>query len=239
MKSSNLFFVITLLLLVSCGNNSGGGSGTQPAVNDGEVTEREAPEAESEREEETTSNDYDMVPASAGTYYTVLRPVNFHSNGFIPYGAATFTVKDDLLEVSTSMDDDQAVTHRQTLHIGTRCPTLADDKNGDGFVDYDEAMTVVGPALMPLDNDISSQLAGAGVYPKGRAMTYNKSASLSGINADLWKADENPADNIMKLASGKGIGFENRVVLIHGTAFEGEEAHISLPVVCGVLKKID
>ena len=202
---------MALLGLMACGKNEGGGSGS--SVNG------------------TASKE--LVEASPGTYYAVLRPVNFRSNGFFPYGAATFTVKGDELQVSTSMDDDQAVTHRQTLHIGTRCPTVeADDTNGDGFVDYDEAMRLVGKALIPLDGDLNSQSAGAEIYPRGRAMTYQKSASLSKINADL---------------KGQKIGFEGRVVLIHGTqgsfpasvaSFEGEPAHISLPVVCGVLKKI-
>lgn len=229
MKPNKIFVLLALLGLVACGKDDGGSSGGNGNV----VVQNSAQE---------------MVEASPGTYYGVLRPVNFHSNGFIPYGSATFIVKDDLVQVSTTLDDDQPVTHRQTLHLGTRCPTLADDTNGDGFIDYDEAGRVVGPALMPLDGDLNSQMAGAEVYPKGRAMTYQKSASLSKINADLWKADEDPSDNVTKLASGKGIGFEGRVVLVHGTAssssfpsslasYKGEPAHISLPVVCGVLSK--
>jgi hypothetical protein len=226
MKSINTFALLILLSVVSCGKDGGGGSGSGKADN---------------RQFEV---------ASPGTYYAVLRPVNFHSNGFIPYGAATFTLKDDQLQVNVSMDDDMAVPHRQTLHMGTRCPSLADDRNGDGFVDYNEAQAVVGAALMPLDNDLNSQLSGAEIYQKGPAMTYSRSASLTNINEDMWKADENPADNIMKLPRGTGIGFEGRVVLAHGTSaqqslptslasYAGEAAHISLPVVCGVLTKVE
>lgn len=217
MKFNNLVMMSVLLTLVaSCGGGGGGGGGKGSA----------------------RDRDREMTQATPGTYYTVLRPVNFHSNGFIPYGAATFTVEGDQLQVSTSMDDDQPVKHRQTLHIGTRCPTMSDDTNGDSFVDYEEAMKVVGKALMPLDADISTLTGGAEAFPSGRGMTYSKSASLSEINADL------------KLPPGKGIGFEGRVVLVHGTSFQssfptslaahpGEDAHISLPVVCGVLRKMD
>lgn len=232
MKSNIAFVMLALLGLAACGKDGGGSSGAQGS---GGIIQNTSQE---------------MVEASPGTYYTVLRPVNFHANGFIPYGAATFTLMGDQLQVSTSMDDDQAVAHRQTMHMGTRCPTLADDTNGDSFIDYDEAQKVVGPALMPLDADLDSQSGGAEVYPRGSAMTYKKSASLSKINFDLWKADEDPSDNVIKLAQGKGIGFEGRVVLIHGTTFQSsfpsslasyktEAAHLSLPVVCGVLNKID
>lgn len=232
MKTHNILSVLSLLTLVACGGGGGGGNGG----------------GGSEREE--TPSVRDLTPATPGTYYTVLRPVNFHANGFIPYGAATFTLEGDELQVSTSMDDDQRVSHRQSLHLGTRCPGPGDDKNKDGFIDYEEALAVVGPALMPLDGNLNSQTAGAGIYPSGTSMTYNMNASLSSINADMWLADEDSSDDVMKLPKGKGIGFQGRVVLIHGTtpysvlpstlaAYGNEEAHISLPVVCGVLNKIN
>jgi hypothetical protein len=231
MKANKLIVLFALLSLVSCGKDSGSGSSKSGA-------------------RETQSASMELVEATPGTYYGVLRPVNFHSNGFIPYGMATFTLKEDQLQVSTTMDDDQAVPHRQTLHLGTRCPSLSDDSNGDGFIDYQEAQVVVGPVLMPLDNDLNSQKAGEEIYPRGTGMTYNMTASLRKINTDLWQTDEDPSDNVMKLENNKGIGFENRVVLIHGTtsgsqllsslaSYKDEEANISLPVVCGVLKKID
>lgn len=209
MRALNFLAVLSLLSIVACGGGGGGGSKSQ----------------------ERSSQ---MVEATPGTYYAVLRPVNIHSNGFLPYGQATFSLQNDLLQVSTVLDDDQAVPHRQTLHMGSRCPSASDDTNGDTFIDYNEAMAVVGQPVMPLDGDLNSQTAGEGVYPRGIGMTYNRTASLSKINADL----------------GMKVGFEGRVVLIHGTSFnpnlptsiasfQGEPAHISLPVVCGILKKID
>jgi hypothetical protein len=211
MKSMNVLALLTLFSLVACGGGSGGsGSGGKRNVAS------------------------EMVEATPGTYYAVLRPVNFHSNGFLPYGQAMISLRDDLLQVSTSMDDDQPVNHRQTVHAGSRCPSASDDLNGDSFIDYNEAMAVVGKAILPLDGDLNSQAAGAEVYPRGIGMTYNRSASLAKVNADL----------------GLGIGFDGRVVLIHGTAinsaiptsvasYQTEPANISLPVVCGILKKID
>lgn len=232
MKSNSFFAFFTLLSLAACGNGGGGGG----AAKIDEIIQEASQEV--------------VTAATPGTYYTVLRPVNIHSNGFIPYGAATFNLLNDQLKVEISMDDDQRVAHRQTLHLGSRCPTLADDTNGDGFVDYDEAQKVVGPALMPLDDDLNSQSAGSGIYPKGPGLTYKKFASLAKINADLWQVDADPSDNVIKLPKGQGIGFEGRVVLVHGTSFQnafppslatypGEAAHLSLPVTCGALRKID
>lgn len=228
MKTNHAFVLLILVGLISCGNDSkNGGSGGQNLI-----VERE------------------MVKLTNGSYYTILRPVNFYSNGFIPYGAATFTVDGDQVQVNTSMDDDQAVMHRQSLHLGTRCPTLSDDTNGDGLVDYREALAVVGEAIIPLDNDLNTQTGGAEVYPRGPGMTYSRTASLEKIQADLSKPDEDTTDNITKLSPGKRLSFEGKVVLIHGTApqsafplslaaYKSEPAHISLPVVCGVLKKIE
>lgn len=216
MKTHNVVLISALLTLAACGGGGGGGGS-------GSGGDRE-------RERE-------MTEATPGTYYTVLRPVNFHSNGFIPYGQATFTLENDQLQVNTSLDDDQPVKHRQTLHIGSRCPTSEDDTNGDSFIDYNEALKVVGKVLMPLDADLNSQAGGEDIYPTGRSMSYSRMGVLSKINADL------------KFPPGKGIGFEGRVVLIHGTSqnafptslasLPGEPAHLSLPVVCGVLNKID
>jgi hypothetical protein len=229
MKNLNILMIISLLSIASCGNSDGGGSG----------------QSQNEEYDNRSINE-----ATSGTFYTVLRPVNFQANGFIPYGMAIFTLQNDDLQVNVSLDDDQAVSHRQALHIGSRCPKLSDDTNGDGFIDYEEALKVVGPAIMPLDSDLNSQMAGRDQFPKGRAMTYSRQASLSRINADLWVSDEDQTDDVVKLSNGKRIGFEGRVILVHGTShqsffpaslasYKNEPAHLSLPIVCGVLDKID
>lgn len=252
MKSKNIIFLFALLGLMACGNDGGSSSrgresGSGNAGTSGEVVDHNASTSNSNS---TTATPEEMTQAIPGTYYTVLRPVNFYANGFIPYGAATFTLKNDQLQVDMSMDDDQKVPHRQSLHLGTRCPTAGDDTNGDGLVDYNEALAVVGSVVMPLDGDLNSQVAGAELYPKGPAMTYSKLASLSKINADLWIVDEDTSDNVTKLKPGKSIMFEGRTILVHGTtpqntfptslaSYKSEPAHLSLPVVCGVLKKID
>ena len=52
---------------------------------------------------------------------------------------------------------DPVVPHKQYVHTGTRCPTIEDDTNNDGYVDYVETQLVCGPTLLALDTNIASQ----------------------------------------------------------------------------------
>ena len=224
MKTKSIISILAMITLISCGKNGGG--------------------SDSSMQEQ-------LEPVSDGVYHAVLRPLNTQASGYLPTGTATFTVKGDNFQARTLLDDDARVTHRQSVHFGTRCPNNAqDDRNGDGYVDYAEAMAVVGKVFIPLDNDLSSQVAGANVYPKGSGFSYARSSSLSRLNADLWMADEDAADDIAKLNSGENLGISNRVVLIYGAAVKstfpaslsarsGEAANLSLPIACGVIRKMN
>ena len=129
-----LYTLPMLLILFSCGKDSGGGSST--------------PSESAQQQEELMTE---------GNYKAFLRPLNPSSNGFIPYGAAEFSLKGDQFTAKTYLDDDASVSHMQSIHMGTRCPTLSDDQNGDGLIDVQEALAVVGPAILPLDADLSTQ----------------------------------------------------------------------------------
>lgn len=224
MKTISIISILALMTLISCGKNGGGSNSSQQEQ---------------------------LEPVTDGVYHAVLRPFNTQASGYLPTGTATFTVKGDNFQAKTLLDDDARVTHRQSVHFGTRCPNNEqDDKNGDGYVDYAEAMAVVGKVIIPLDNDLSSQAGGANVYPKGTGFTYTRSTSISRLNADLWMADEDGSDDIAKLGSGENVGINNRVVLIHGAAVKstfpvslaaraGEAANLSLPIACGVVRKVN
>ncbi len=214
---TNLLIFSFIILVAACGKDGGG-----------------------------SSNSYiqaEMVPLTDGTYHTALRPVNPKSAGYLPYGSSTIRVSGDELNASVTVDDATGVEHEQNIHMGSRCPEASDDKNGDGFVDYNEAMAVVGPVILPLDNDIQSQKSGEGNYPSGRSVTYSRKASIDRLTTDLWQVDENTSDNIMKLDSGASFGVVNRVVLVHGVSNRSLPASVqgganSLPIVCGVIQKI-
>lgn len=224
MKTLNLIPFIALLGVVACGGSSGGSS--------------------SKKQDEIV-----LADAVDGTYHAHLRPVNPHASGFLPHGGATFKVAGDNLTVKTYLDDDSAVTHRQSVHMGSACPTAAHDTNRDGFVDYQEALRAVGKVLIPLDANLESQDAGAEVYPKGSSFTYTKTASIQGMLTDLWAPDKSPNDEFAKLSRGNGMKLVGRVVLIHGTyTYDGlpetlatrgtEPANLTIPVACGVIETV-
>jgi hypothetical protein len=147
---------------------------------------------------------------------------------------------------------DQGVIHKQTIHLGSRCPDAGDDINGDGYVDLREAYFVVGDTVLPLDGDINSQAAGFGLWPQGNGMAggyfYERTASFSSMFEDLRDVDNNSIDEMAKLPYDQGISFNNKVVLISGVGTStrlpdsldtmgGMELHKSLPIACGILKK--
>lgn len=214
---TNLLVISLLVLVSACGKDGGGGNNSFLQA--------------------------EMVPLTDGTYHTALRPLNPKSAGYLPYGTSTIEVSGDEMSASVTLDDATAVKHEQSIHLGSRCPEASDDKNGDGFVDYSEALAVVGPVILPLDNDIQSQKAGEGSYPTGRSVTYSRKASIDRLTTDLWQVDEDPSDNVMKLDSGSSFGVVNRVVLVHGVSSRSLPATVqggasSLPIVCGVIQKL-
>ncbi len=225
MKFSTSIMMLSLLSIVACGGGGGGGGS-------------------SAQQEKTNASE-----AADGVYHAHLRPLNPHSNGFLPHGGATFRVDGDKLSVKSYLDDASGVTHRQSVHVGTACPTAANDTNGDGMIDYQEALRVVGPVLIPLDGDISSQEKGAEIYPSGSSFTYTKTGFMTEMLSNLWEADASPADEFAKLGSGEGMKLVGRVVLVHGTFSSNllpatlsgrgsDPANLALPVVCGTIAPI-
>jgi hypothetical protein len=200
-------FAIVLFILVSCGKNSS----TTPAL-------------ERVVDEQVTD----------GQYRAILRPLNTQASGFIPSGAAEIKVEGNDFKVKSFLDDDAKVPHLQSIHTGKRCPNLSDDTNGDGFIDYQEALSVVGPVLIPLDGDLNTIEAGKDIYPLGSSFTYQKNASLLEMLKDL--------------GATKILAIQSKVFLIHGTADLGrlppsvrsdleKPPHLALPVACGLLKR--
>lgn len=180
-----------------------------------------------------------------GQYVAFLRPINSSVNGFIPFGRAELALKEDELNITTYMDDDQRVTHIQNIYTGSRCPTLKDDLNKDGLIDIFEAQKVLGQILLPLDNDLTSRKDGEGNFPKGPSFTYNRKASWSGILEDL-KVPYEEGHYVLK---GETVSLINKVILIQGTSISGNipetvatpenlDRHLSIPISCGVIKSL-
>ena len=215
MKNINKLMMgtLTLTLLTSCGKDSGSSSNS---------SKNTAPTFQEQQ--------------SVGNFRAILRPMNNQLSGFLPTGFAEVKMMDDQFTVKTLLDDDAKVPHMQSIHLGTRCPALADDKNGDGLIDINEAIAVSGDVLIPLDSDLSSVEEGAGIYPMGGGFTYSRTASLSKVESDV------------RARINQNLNMSGRVVLIHGvangtqmpatvTVKETMSQAASIPIVCGVLKK--
>ena len=127
---------------------------------------------------------------------------------------------------------DPVVPHRQYVHTGTRCPTIEDDTNNDGYVDYVETQLVCGPTLLALDTNIASQNEDS--FPQGSSYAWVGRSSLTEILAAL--------------PSGEDLSLQGRAVIIYGISpteslpptvatREGESANTLIPIACGLLQE--
>ncbi len=140
--------------------------------------------------------------------------------------------------------------HAQYLHTGSRCPTMADDRNNDGYLDFMEVSEVVGPVLLPFDGNLNSQLKGLHDFPtmKREGMYYySEAGNYSFLLEDLEREDMYPADMITKLDPREELDLSSRVVLIYGVdgqkklpnsvaTFDGYPSQATLPIACGVVR---
>lgn len=184
-----------LTTLVSCGGyNSGSSSYNNP-------------------QQETTQE---------GVFRAALAPENTSVSTAV--GTAEIGISGDELTAKIRMGAAKAGTHAQHVHTGTRCPTPADDTNGDGVVDATEATAVYGGVLLALDSD----LAGGGTFPSGITYNYDQSASVAQVLTNLGLGS---------------LALEGKVVNVHGVpdstnlpaTIQGGKA--AFPISCGVLTK--
>lgn len=235
LKLKVLSTVAALSLAVSCGKDSGsGGSG-------GSGGTRQA--------QEPAPVDGSNID---GHYQAKFITMNPHVNGTIP-GSANFHRKEDKLYVYVRLfAGGVRAWHMQHVYTGGRCPTMKDDRNGDGFVDIQEAEKVLGKILIPLDSNISSQSAGRRFFPLADLSGYyhyERITSFRRFLQDLQDEDREPEDDVVKLAAGEGLRLAGKTVLIQGVtetvdlpetvASKGRHAAFqTLPIVCGVFNKL-
>jgi hypothetical protein len=180
------------------------------------------------------------------------KTLNPQVNGTLS-GSTSFWIKDDRLVTYSRLFAGAPKTwHMQNVYLGKRCPGTSDDLNLDGYLDVVESALVVGNIIVPLDGDISSQMAGLNIYPVADdfgGYFYEKDTKYSLFTNDLKDTDPVPGDNIVKLGRNDKFSFEGKVVMVQGTSTEIEvPATVSsygeipvfktLPIACGVIKKI-
>jgi len=143
--------------------------------------------------------------------------------------------------------------HMQYIYEGNRCPTEADDLNGDGILDITEAEAVLGKILIPLDSDISSQASGRRFFPLADlsgSYQYERAASFRRFLNDLQSPNKDTTGEMTKLPPGEGLRIVGRPVVIFGINEEVQlpqtvatknrlQTFQTIPIACGIFEKAD
>lgn len=187
-----------------------------------------------------------------GVYRVVLSPVNSTVAGEVSGTMEVRIEGDEFVVEGTVAGAPAGVKHLQSIMSGVSCPDLNDDINGDGIVDVQEGRKRYGQILIPLDSNLSEQIAGMDYGPIANgsgAYVYRRSTTLSMLLSDLHAPDPDIRDAIAKIRSGDDLKLAGRVILIHGVSPSAElpvtvesvadlKVHESLPIACGKLVRI-
>lgn len=182
-----------------------------------------------------------------GKYIARFTTLNPHVNGTLPGSVTFFRDKDKVMVYLRLFAGYPKAWHPQKIYEGTRCPTIADDTNGDGYIDINEAEAVLGKILIPLDADISSQRSGRNFYPLGDlsgSYFYERVTSFSRMFRDL-KDTKNASEEYKKLGPDEGFSIEGKAVLVQGVSKDVEfpesvgsapryKPFQTLPIACGI-----
>lgn len=222
-------YLLLLLLIYSC--SKGGG----PASNNNSTPAIDPLETEQD-----------------GIFQALLKPVNpkltQHLNGALTLVRENNEFIADVRLSSGPIN----VLHTQYLHIGSRCPEVKDDLNGDGHIDGMEGAKVYKEVLIPLDDDISSQRMGGGIYPASDEFGfyyYTRATDLHKLMEDLWEEDINLTDEYVKLRPNEALKLIDKVIVIYGVATSTPlpdsvsghgrlTPHQALPIACGVVNRL-
>lgn len=222
--------IVSSGLLIACSKGGGGGSGPGNTGKTAEPLETEM----------------------FGTYQAYLAPINNKVSGHLNGTVALVRERDDLTIDVRLSGGPLSVIHTQSIHIGDRCPTEADDLNGDGYIDGDEGAKVYKEIIIPLDDDISSQRMGGGIYPVSDNYGYylwGRTTPFEKIMEDLREEDINLTDDYVKLDSNKSLTMMGKVAVVLGVpettvlpdTVMGRgrmNSHQALPVACGVIRRL-
>jgi len=194
----------------------------------------------------------DLDDSIDGQYLAVFETLNPQITNKVT-GAFTFSREKEIDELVGDVRITNAgsgIIHAQNVRVGRKCPTIEDDSNHDGIIDDSEGEVVYGKIFIPLDGDLSTQSSHDGEFPKGNIYgnyIYSQVTSFNRFMKDLRNTEDN--EGYVKLKPSEPLEIEGRVVVVHGvdeaadlpiTARSGgrSSVHQSLPIVCGVIKKI-
>ena len=181
--------LLFLLIVTACGKDGGDGPSQKPATIEAEIE-------------------------SNAQYRVVFGALNGKSS----FGTASFEfMVEKKLHINFSMIGFPGqVSHAQSLHVGEKCPTIDDDLNKDGFVDYEEGFKVFGDSAYAFETKHGSQY------------TYTDKLEISELPENL-------------VLQGKALVVYGTSGSLPGTVFsrEGEAPAASLPVACGILQRVE
>ncbi|MBA2405342.1 MAG: hypothetical protein H0V66_11270 [Bdellovibrionales bacterium] len=230
-----LLHILPLVLLLSACGGAKSGGGVTP-----------------KKDDTTTGITIDLDATIEGQYLAVFETLNPQITSRIT-GAFTFSREKELDELIGDVRITNAgpkLVHAQNVRIGSRCPTLNDDTNGDGIIDAVEGEAVYGKILFPLDGDLATQSSHDGEFPMGDvygnyiyARVTKFSSFIKDLRSDVYQ------EGYFKLKATEPLAIENRVVIVHGVdQAAGLPASVrstnrfanyqSLPIVCGVIRKV-
>lgn len=220
---SSILMTSALLSLVACGN---------------------------EQKKSSHPRSQSFLLSEAGQYEATLSPMNEHLAGAVE-GKARVRIKGDDITFEVKVHGTRGSTrHAQYIHVAESCPTLASDENKDGVIDAQEGMKSFGPAVIPLDTMLRTQIEGDSTFPASDFSGdyyYRQNVTMTELMFDLTAKDPDPQDHMIKLRST--LGLAGRQVVIYGVAddadipesvraFHGKTKQASLPIACGSFVKI-
>lgn len=200
-----------------------------------------------------TSNIPEEEQGDGGSYQVTFTPVNSQLGGNTnALGLITLDGDDFSANIAGNNFKQKESGNLQFVTTLGNCPTAANDTNGDGIIDVVEGQVSFGKGLLPLDGDLSSQEAGADELPKANSLgvyLYKQDASFAALLADLQATDTDPNDLLVKLSPESELDLVGKAVVIHGVpddvvlpatvaTSEGTEAKDTVPIACGVIKRI-
>ena len=172
------------------------------------------------------------LETTQGSFKAILRPYNFNLAGWIPSGMADIKIEGDEIEIKSWLDDSANVMHRQNIHFGSRCPSIEDDINHDGLVDFNESKRVAKEVFLPLDHDLDSLAQDENNYPIGN-FSYHETASISSLTQKL----------------NQNLNLSGKVIIVTGVASNrglpttvsqenNQTRESSIPIACGVIERM-
>lgn len=180
-------------------------------------------------------------------YYSSLKPLNTKVGSYS--GKLSINIMDNQFWARMVFQGPRTGSmSSQYIHFGNRCPSIKDDINGDGYLDFIEAHAIIGEILIPLDTVLETQLKGMNLFPKLRrdnSYYYSEATNFSRMMDDLRGEDIFPEDKMGKLQDSH-LSLDARVVLVYGInedrplpnsvgSYDGYPAQSSLPIACGVI----